>query len=238
MESDDDLAKRIVTRVAMHFDFGSPFYRDLGEHDIAALFRLVTRLFPPRQNEQRAMGFIGAVESIGHLRDGLPRHLAGMGTAAAVTVLNELIVDHPKLTHLAYELALAQRAMRLATWSPMAPREVLALADKPTLKLVNTAADLCDVLTEALEKFAGSLHGAQTPVRDLWDRQGSTSVFRPIDENGFSDVVVRFLQSELAQAGIFANREVEVSRAPGAPVGRRTNTWERGGLRQDGTAGT
>jgi hypothetical protein len=223
MESDDELAKRIVTRVAMHFDFGSPFYRDLGEHDIAALFRLVTRLFPPRQDGERATGFVGTLDSIGYLRDGLPRHLAEMGTTTSVTVLNELIVDHPQLTHLAYELALAQRAMRLATWSPMSPKEVLALVDKPTLKLVNTARDLCDVLTEALAKFAISLHGAQTPVRDLWDRQGSTSVFRPIDENGFSDVVVRFLQSELAHAGIFANREVEVGRVPGAPVGKRTD---------------
>jgi len=223
MESDDDLARRIVTRVAMHFDFGSPFYHDLGEYDIAALFKLVTRLFPPRQDGERATGFVGSLDSVGYLRDGLPRHLAGMGTATAVTVLNELIVDHPQLTHLAYELALAQRAMRLATWSPMSPKEVLALADKPTLILVNTARDLCDVLTKALAKFAGSLHGAQTPVRDLWDRQGSKSVFRPIDENGFSDVVARFLQTELAHAGIFANREVEVSRVPGAPVGRRTD---------------
>jgi hypothetical protein len=217
MESDDDLAKRIITRVAVHFDFGSPFYRDLGEHDIAALFKLVARLFPPRNEGERATGFVGALDSVGYLRDGLPRHLAGMGTPAAVTVLNELIVDHPQFTHLAYELALAERAMRLATWSPMSPKEVLALADKPTLKLVNTAGDLCDVITEALAKFAGSLHGAQTPVRDLWDRQCSKNVFRPIDENGFSDVVARFLQTELAHAGIFANREVEVSRVPGAP---------------------
>jgi hypothetical protein len=90
MESDDGLAKRIVTRVAMHFDFGSPFYRDLGEHDIAALFKLVTRLFPPREDSERATGFVGALDSVGYLRDGLPRHLAGMGSATAVTVLNEL----------------------------------------------------------------------------------------------------------------------------------------------------
>ena len=139
MESDDGLAKRIVTRVAMHFDFGSPFHRDLGEQEIAALFKLVTRLFPPRQDGERATGFVGKLDLVGYLRDGLPRHLAEMGTATAVTVLNELITDHPQLTHLAYEVALAERAMRLATWSPMGPKEVLALADKPTLKLVNTA---------------------------------------------------------------------------------------------------
>ena len=37
------------------------------------------------------------------------------------------------------------------------------------------------------------------------------------------NVITRFLQSALGGAGIFANREVEVSRAPGAPVGQRTD---------------
>lgn len=83
--------------------------------------------------------------------------------------------------------------------------------------------DLCEVLAAALEKFAAELHAAQTPVRDLWDRQRTTNIFRPIDENALSDVITRYLRSELGSAGIFANREVEVSRAPGAPVGQRTD---------------
>jgi hypothetical protein len=38
-----------------------------------------------------------------------------------------------------------------------------------------------------------------------------------------SDVITRFLRTELGSTGIFANREVEVSRVPGAPVGQRTD---------------
>jgi hypothetical protein len=102
-------------------------------------------------------------------------------------------------------------------------RKILALADKPNLKLVTSPADLCEVLAAALEKFAAELHGAQTPVRDLWDRQGGKDIFRPIDENALSDVITRYLRNELGGAGIVANREVEVSRAPGAPVGQRTD---------------
>jgi hypothetical protein len=75
----------------------------------------------------------------------------------------------------------------------------------------------------ALQKFNASLHGAQTPVRDLWDRQKGKDIYRPIDENALSDVITRFLRAELGSSGIFANREVEVSRAPGAPVGQRTD---------------
>jgi hypothetical protein len=146
-----------------------------------------------------------------------------LGTDAAVTALSELIAEHPEFGNLPYELSLAERAMRIATWSPLSPKEVLALADKPSLKLVTSPADLCEVLVAALGKFNASLHGAQTPVRDLWDRQSGKDIYRPIDENALSDVITRFLRTELGSSGIFANREVEVSRAPGAPVGRRTD---------------
>jgi hypothetical protein len=91
------------------------------------------------------------------------------------------------------------------------------------LKLVTSPADLCEVLAASIEKFGAALPGAQTPVRDLWDRQKSKDIWRPIDENALSDIITRFLRTELESAGIFANREVEVSRAPGAPVGQRTD---------------
>ena len=223
MESDDDFAREALLRVAAHFSFDKPFYRGLGERDIAALYLLMARLFPRNDEAERATGFIGAWDSVGYLRDGIPRYLASLGTEAAVTALSELIAGHPEFGYLAYELSLAERAMRVATWSPLSPKEVLALADKPNLKLVTSPADLGEVLVAALEKFNESLHGAQTPVRDLWDRQKGKNIYRPIDENALSDVITRFLRTELGSSGIFANREVEVSRAPGAPVGQRTD---------------
>jgi hypothetical protein len=170
MESDDDFAREALLRVAAHFSFDSPFYRGLRERDIAALYLLMARLFPRNDEAERATGFIGVWDSVGYLRDGIPRYLASLGTEAAVTALSELIAGHPEFGYLAYELSLAERAMRIATWSPLSPKEVLALADKPNLKLVTSPADLCEVLVAALEKFNASLHGAQTPVRDLWDR--------------------------------------------------------------------
>jgi len=181
------------------------------------------RLFPRNDEPERATGFVGAWDSVGYLRDAIPRYLASLGTEAAVTALSELIAGHPEFGYLAYELSSAERAMRIATWSPLSPNEVLALADQPSLKLVTSPADLCEVLVAALQKFNASLHGAQTPVRDLWDRQKGKDIYRPIDENALSDVITRFLRAELGSSGIFANREVEVTRTPGAPVGQRTD---------------
>ena len=223
MESDDEFAREALLRVASHFSFDTPFYRGLSERDIAALYLLMTRLFPRDDEAEGARGFIGAWDSVGYLRDGIPRYLASLGTDAAVAALSELIAKHPEFANLAYELSLAERAMRIATWSPLNPKEVLALADKPSLKLVTSPSDLCEVLVAALGKFNASLHGAQTPVRDLWDRQRGKDIYRPIDENALSDVIARFLRTELGSSGIFANREVEVSRVPGAPVGQRTD---------------
>jgi len=57
----------------------------------------------------------------------------------------------------------------------------------------------------------------------LWDRQAGGSTFRPIEEDGFSDNVRLCLRRELVESGIVANREVEVARVPGAPIGRRTD---------------
>jgi hypothetical protein len=223
MESDDDFARQVLLGVALHFSFADPFYIGIGERDLAALYVLMARLFPPDAEADRATGFMRDVDSVGHLRDGIPRYLAERGTEAAVVALRELITRHSQFGHLAYQLSLAERAMRIATWSPLTPKEVLALADKPNLKLITSPADLSEILVAVLEKYGVALHGAQSPVRDLWDKQRGRDIFQPIDENALSDVITRFLRTELGSIGIFANREVEVSRAPGAPVGRRTD---------------
>jgi hypothetical protein len=221
--SDDDFAREVLLHVASHFSFKTPFYTEMNERDLADLYVLTARLFPRNDDSEQATGFIETWESIGYVRDGIPRYLAELGTNAAIVALSDLIAGHPELSNLTYELSLAERTMRIATWSPLSPKEVLALADQPNLQLVTSPADLCQVLVGALEKFNAALHGAQTPVRDLWDRQRGKDIFRPIDENALSDVIVRFLRAELGSAGIFANREVEISRAPGAPVGQRTD---------------
>lgn len=107
MDADDELARKLVARIASHFEFGTPFYQDFDEHDVADFYRLVTRLYPPSSGVERQ--FTGAWDTIGYLRDGLPRHLTTMGTETAVTLLNRLIAEYPQLTGLAYELTLAEK---------------------------------------------------------------------------------------------------------------------------------
>ena len=134
MDSDEDFARQVLLQVASHFSFEKPFCRGMSEADIARLYVLMARLFPRNDEAERATGFISSWDSIGYLRDGIPRYLAGLGTEAAVSALSNLIAGQPQFAHLTYELSLAERAMRIATWSPLNPKEVLALADKPNLE--------------------------------------------------------------------------------------------------------
>ena len=77
------------------------------------------------------------------------------------------------------------------------PREVFRLTDFQDRQLVQSGADLCDLLTAALRKYEAELHGEQSPVRSLWDRQGGGKTFRPVEEDSLSDHVSLFLRREL-----------------------------------------
>ena len=219
----EGLARAVLIKVAGSFYHSTDFYAGIGADGIADLYLLMVRLFPPEADPGPVSGFVEPLQMVTSLRDDAVRWLAAMGTEEAVRALMRLVAERPDIPLLPFELSRGELVMRLKTWSPLNTKEIFALTDRPGTKLITSAADLLDVLVDALGKFAAELHGAQTPVRDLWDRQGHTHVYRPIDENGLSDVIARYLRQELKSKGIFANREVEVSRRPGAPVGQRTD---------------
>ncbi len=220
--SDDEFARITLLRVASPSLFGKPFYAGLGEQDLAVLYSLLSRLFPRADDLPTVSGLVSQFDAVGHLRDGLPRDLANLGTIAAVVELRRLVIAWPDHSWLQYEVSVADRAMRIRTWSPLSVKEVFATTDKRNAGLVTSPSDLREALLKLLAQWQAELHGAQNPVRALWDRQGDKT-FRPIDEDGLSDQVRVYLQRELVSRGIFANREVEVGRVPGAPIGKRTD---------------
>jgi hypothetical protein len=224
LAADDALARAVFLHAARNSYHATPFYAGFNPEAIADLYLLMERLFPSVPDRRPASGWVGPLDMIPDLRDGGPRWLAGMGPEESVHALMRLAAARPDLALLPFELSRGEAAMRLKTWAPLTAKEIFALADRPNARLVTSAADLLEVLVAALEKYAAKMHGAQTPVRDLWDRMpGRRILYRPLDENGVSDVIIRFLRQELGGSGIIANREVEVSRRPSAPVGQRTD---------------
>ena len=108
------------------------------------------------------------------------------------------------------------------TWTPLTPAQVLRLATSRRGRLVQSPDDLCEAVIEALQEYEKELHGEQTQVQFLWAKQ-TGGLYIPVDENALSDHVKIFLKRELGDSGIVLNREVEIGRVPGAPVGSRTD---------------
>jgi len=226
VSNDPAFARDVFLKLGSSYRFQDSFFAELGEQQCAEAYVLLQRLFPPGNDPQHASGqahFVGPHESLAHLRDGMVPQIVNRGTPAAVDAMRWIVSQLPNLSWLSFQLRDAEQMMRTKTWSPLSPNDLFRLTDSQNRLLVQSANDLCGLLVGALRKYETELHGEQSPVRGLWDRQGSGKTFRPIEEDGLSDHVSLFLRRELVESGIIANREVEIGRVPGAPVGKRTD---------------
>jgi hypothetical protein len=223
---DSEFAQRFFLKIANDYRFHDSLFAPLNEQQLAELYVYLEQLFP-RENDPQHVGGqphrVGPRESLVHVRDRMPQQIVSRGTVAAVEAMRWIVDKLPKLNWLQFQLLEAQQTMRMKTWLPLKPKELFCLVASKSRLLVQSADDLCELLIESLRKYEEELHGEQNPVRGLWDRQGSGPTFRPVEEDSLSDNVRLFLQRELVESGIVANREVEVARVPGAPIGKRTD---------------
>jgi len=93
----------------------------------------------------------------------------------------------------------------------------------PRRRLVESGDQLLDVVMGSLGRLQGMLKGHTPMARAYWDRMVDSDLYRPVDENTFSDFVKRHLQDDLVDRGVIVNREVEVYRPKSAGIGQRTD---------------
>ena len=216
----------LFLKIAYEYRHDHSLFSTLTEAQLGDLYTWLEQTFPIREDPLRQSGvasFVGPRDAVGHLRDGILGQLVNRGTEAAVEALRNVLRQLPDRNWLAYRLLDAEQAMRRKTWSPLSPAEIIRVTETARGLLVQSAAQLADILVQALRRYERELHGEQTPVRALWDYQAHNKTFRPVDENALSDHVRLFLKRELQESAIILNREVEIGRVPHAPVGMRTD---------------
>lgn len=228
MEADPTFGSELMQKVAHNYGDEERFYAGLEDAQIGELYLWLERTFPAhadtRHQRQGRASWVGPLESVSMLRDAALRNLVSRGTESGVAVLRRVVAQLPERAWLAYQLLEAEQVMRTKTWEPLSPSEVITVTELPSAVLIQSAAQLSDVLVRALRKYEAHLHGEQNPIRALWDVQGGDSRrLRPIDEDGLSDHVRLFLKRELVDSGVVVNREVEVGRVPGTRLGSRTD---------------
>lgn len=238
LHDDDEFARSVFLSRAQQYTFRGDALVSLPERELAELHVRMERLFPRKNDPVHKGGkthAVGPLERIAHLRDNLLGQLVGRGSPEAVSALRWTVVQLPELQWLPFRLREAEQLMRIRTWAPLSVADVRRVTNNTRAQLVQVPGDLADVIVESLRRYQDELHGEQAPVRGLWDRQASTSAFRPVEEDAISDHVKLFLQRDLARSAIVVNREVEVSRVPGAPIGTRTDIRVQAIRREEGS---
>jgi hypothetical protein len=225
MRSDQQFGSELFLKIAHRYRLDLNFYAALDEAQLGDLYAWLEQMFPAESDPHRGSGkafWAGPRDSIAHVRDAILTRLVNTGTERGVEVLRRVIAQIADRKWLVYQLLAADQIMRARTWTPLSPREIIRITESPSGVLVQSAQHLAEVLVNAVRKYERELYGEQTPIRDLWDVQANKAL-RPVDENALSDHVQRFLKRELVESGIILNREVEISRVPGAPSGKRTD---------------
>lgn len=224
IQQDSSFGREVLELVAVPHSSG--IYLDLTEAQLAELYIWLVSQYPyhedlDRSNETLAHAVINR-DAIASLRDSVLSQLREKGTLQACSEIQRLIQKLPEITWLKKTLLVAQVNMRRKTWQSPQPEDILQLVLDREKHLVQNGEQLLSILTESLARLELELQGETSASRDLWDLK-SAKLFRPIDENAFSDYVKRFLDRDLKLRGIIANREVELRRSYGGNSGERTD---------------
>jgi hypothetical protein len=192
------------------------------------LWRFLHERFPPSEDPVvYGVHFVSPHESVAELRNRLLPELAQRGTDQAVALLRRLAEQHPAMPQLARLTVDAEHAARRSDWTPLLPRQVVALLAARDRLLVRTSQDLLDVILDALHTIQQDLHHSAPPQATLlWNHvpgctpQGNLGC-RPKTEDEVSDYLKPQLE-RLLQAPV-VNREVQVQRRRTSGLGDRVD---------------
>jgi predicted NACHT family NTPase len=213
IQQDIEFGREMISMVAHRYHrLESKFEERLTEEHLADLFIWLVHQYPHSEDPKHEGAYtVGPRDSIAHFRDGILENLKQRGTQKACEEIQRTIIELPELTWLKWTLTQARAITRRRTWNPPRTEDIMKMANNQQLRLVQNGDQLLDALIESLKRLEAKLQGETPASRDIWDRVGN-KVFRPIEENEFSDYIKRHLDEDLKQRGVIVNREVRIHR--------------------------
>ncbi len=225
IQQDTEFGRKVIELLAYDSDaFAANAGKLLAENQLADLYIWIVHQYPhaedPNYNDEDC--WVGYMLKIASFRDSLLNLIKQRGTPKACEAIQQILNEFPESNWLKWVLHEAQDNTRRLTWVQPKPVEILKMAGNQLIRLVQNGDQLLEVLIESLKQLEGKLQGETPAAIDLWN-EIETNVFRPKDENRFSDYVKRHLDEDLKKRGVVVNREVEIRRGEGAGQGERTD---------------
>ena len=213
LETDAEFAQGFFVALARD---GRPdhakLFENLEEPQAADLYFRIAELFP-HSKDRPVNGLVGPADEARMLRNSLLAWLQSRGTHAACDAIASIAERMPNLSWLKWVLLEANQARRRNAPNWPNPEDILKIAADKSRRLIRDAADLQEVVLEALAKLEMELQGETPAVRDLWDKKTESKfLYRPEPEDDISDYLKRYLDRALIERGVVVNREVRVHR--------------------------
>ena len=227
IQNDNEFCKEFLLYIVhdIRDDYEGVFNR-LAEGQLTDLYLLIEQVFPKDED----ITFVGMHyptprENITELKSSIMTYLKTKGTQQACLGIDRIAKQLPDLDWVKRLLIEAQYNMRIKTWVPPLPINVLKVIKDNQTILVQGGEQLLDVLIESLKRLEVKLQGETPKAIDLWNevKNGENTSYKPKDENRLSDYIKTYLDEDLNSRGIIANREVEIRRGIGGGTGERTD---------------
>lgn len=214
---DADFGREVIAGIAHTLDFpAATIGRRLSEEQLADLYIWLANQYPYAEGPAHTgVGFVTPWQSTAELGDSILTQLKQRGTPEACDAIRRIIAEFPRLHWLRWALLDAQSLARRGTWSPPLPADILQMAADRNTRLVQSGAQLLDIVAESIGRLEKKLQEGEPPSAiDLWNEitKSGTTKHAPKDEGRLSDYVKRHLESDLGQRGIVVNREVQIMR--------------------------
>ena len=219
LQAEEDFGRDLIKEFAheLHHD-AKEFACKLTEAAVADLFIWLVRQFPYATDSQYDGPHSPTKEDAAReLRNRLIDFLEKVGTPASCQAIRRIAQTLTEFDWLQTVFIEARKNTLQSTWRPLQPTEFLQVTSQSEAVLVRDAAELQELLIDALHVLQQMLQGETPAAPDLWD------AFRPKDENHLSDWIKRNLELEMRGRGIVVAREVELRRGEGSGTGERSD---------------
>jgi hypothetical protein len=221
-QADKEFGKAVTFGVGLRIDWqGAAVLARLNDNDLANLYLWVLDTYAEVKPKEEAT-WMGPDESAFGWRNGILELLQSRGTESACEAIIKLMRARPDQAFLKWSLQRAQEMARFQSWEPVEPEIILQLARDSTKRLVRSAEELLGVIIESLGNLANKLRGETPLVSNLWN-EVSPGMWKPKEEDHFTDNVKQHLEDDLRSRGVVLNREVQIRRNRGKTKGERTD---------------
>jgi hypothetical protein len=230
VEREYEAGREIIWELAQAMDqdrhLQAPWAALLGEGAVAELYLWLEKYFPEVDDRTAEGDYKQGGHATSTLRSALLNSLTRGTTRAALEAMNRLVETFPANDDLKMRRAEVHGQVLDAEWRGISPHELLALADNPRNRQIQTADQLLDVVMESLARYQLFIRGDYTPVRILWnerehDADNENKKPRPRSEIFLSDRICQHLNDDLKKSGILVNREVEITPPMSNGIGER-----------------